>query len=603
MDKRFIKYFSFLIVMIMTQLPDASAQTPIRFQVSFEKPQTHYAEVQMEIPEVKGDYIDVKMPVWAPGSYLVREFSRNVEGFEASATNNELLKSEKISKNTWRITTGKAKSLRVKYRVYAFEVSVRTSFIDAAHAFLSPTGIFMYVDGQLNKSAEVSILPHRSWTKVSTGLEPVSGKSFTYTAANFDILFDSPIEVGNQDTFEFTAAGVPHEVAMFGGGNYDKEKLRRDMALIVERATAIYGENPNKRYVFIVHNYLSGGGGLEHLNSTVLGASRFSYGTESGYRSFLSLVAHEYFHLWNIKRLRPEALGPFDYDKENYTTDLWIGEGFTAYYDNLLVRRAGFYAEDTYLQVLAGDVTAVENRPGNHIQPLSESSFDAWIKYYRPDENSPNSIVSYYNKGALMAMIMDIKILKATGGEKGLDDVMKEAYQLFYKKNNKGYSDAEFKALAEKVAGMSLDDVYELVNTASSPDYNKYLQDVGLELVDLNAGYEVPDLGLKTTITEGKLFVQNVSREGAAWDGGVNVKDELIAVNGYRIDAAGKELDRAIQASKIGDTLQLTIARDGLIQTLAVEVGISKTSKFNFMPLQNASPAQQELKEKWLGER
>lgn len=339
---------------------------------------------------------------------------------------------------------------------------------------------------------------------------------------------------------------------------------------------------------------------MEHLNSTVLGASRFAYGTENGYKSFLSLVAHEYFHLWNIKRLRPVTLGPFDYDKENYTTDLWIGEGFTAYYDNLLVKRAGFYTEDAYLQLLASDVAAVENRPGNLIQPLSESSFDAWIKYYRQDENSVNSIVSYYNKGALMAMMMDIKILKATNGDKGLDDVMKEAYNEFYKKGSKGFTDQEFKSLAEKVAGISFDDIYEMVNRAGSPDYNKYLQLVGAELSDLNKGYEVPDLGIKTTITDGKLTVQNVYRASGAWEGGLNVKDELIGIDGYRIDTAGKELERVVQASKIGDLVKILIARDGVLKELSIKVGASKTAKYTIKSIDNPSPEQSKLKDKWL---
>ncbi|MFC6099932.1 M61 family metallopeptidase [Olivibacter domesticus] len=586
--------------MVIIGSSELYAQAPIKFEVSFKEPQAHYVEVQMEIKDVSKDYIDVKMPVWAPGSYLVREFSKNVEGFRAKTVSGGELGVQKMTKNTWRITTGKEKTVLVNYRVYAFEVSVRTSFVDASHAFLSPTGIFMYPDGQVKRPAEVTIKPFKTWSRVSTGLTPVDQKQFTYTATDFDVLFDSPIEVGNQDVFNFTAAGVNHEVAMYGGGNYDKERLSADMAKIVESATAVFGENPNEHYVFIVHNYQSGGGGLEHLNSTVLGASRFAYGTENGYKSFLSLVAHEYFHLWNIKRLRPVTLGPFDYDKENYTTDLWIGEGFTAYYDNLLVRRAGFYTEDAYLQLLASDIAAVENRPGNLVQPLSESSFDAWIKYYRQDENSVNSIVSYYNKGALMAMMMDLKILKATNGEKGLDDVMKAAYNEFYKKRAKGFTDQEFKSIAEKVAGISLDDVYEMVNSASSPDYNKYLQLVGAELSDLNKGYEIPDLGIKTTISDGKLTVQNVYRGSGAWEGGLNVKDELIGINGYRIDIAGKELERTIQASKIEDVVKILVARDGVLKELDIKLGTNKSGKYLIKFIDNPLPEQSKLKDKWL---
>jgi len=601
MHKLLFKFFSFFILMTTAFSTESFAQQPIQFEVSFKEPQAHYVEVKMEIPEVNAKTLDVKMPVWAPGSYLVREFSKNVEGFQASAPNGNPLPAVKTRKNTWQITTNGQKTVVVRYRVYAYEVSVRTSFVDDSHAFLSPTGIFMYVNDQIDRAAEVVVKPFSTWSKISTGLEPVQGRTDTFQAANFDILFDSPIEVGNQDIFEFTAAGVRHEVAMYGGGNYDKERLKQDMAKIVDSATSVYGENPNKHYVFIVHNYQSGGGGLEHLNSTVLGAARFNYGTETGYKSFLGLVAHEYFHLWNIKRLRPVALGPFNYDEENYTTNLWIGEGFTAYYDNLLVRRAGFYSVENYLHALAGDVAAVENRPGNHVQPLSEASFDAWIKYYRPNENAVNTQVSYYNKGALIAMMMDITILQATNGEKGLDDVMKLAYEEFYKKRNKGYTDAEFKALAEKVAGKSLDDLYTLVNTASSPNYNTYLNVVGLALVDLNEGNEEPDLGIRTSVSDNKLIVQSVLRESGAWKGGINVNDELIGINGVRIDAVGKELNRVIQSAKPGDTVKLLVSRDGLLKEVHVTLTANMQAKFAIVPLSNASDAQLSLREKWLG--
>src|SRR5690606_38951696 len=339
-------------------------------ELSFKEPQAHYVEVRMELSGFKEKYLDLKMPVWAPGSYLVREFPKNVESFSAESESKKELASHKIDKNTWRVETESENKIIVNYRVYAFEISVRTSFIDASHAFLSPTGIFMYVDDLIKQPVEVKVKPYEGWTKISTGLEAVGGKANTFHASDFDILFDSPIEVGNQNIFEFEAAGVKHEVAMVGEGNYDEEQLKRDMTRIIEDETKVFGVNPNKRYVFIVHNYASGGGGLEHLNSTVLGASRFNYQNPNGYLNFLGLVAHEYFHVWNIKRLRPEALGPFNYNKENYTTNLWVSEGFTAYYDNLMLRRGGFYNEADYLKVLAADIEAVENRGGNLVQSL-----------------------------------------------------------------------------------------------------------------------------------------------------------------------------------------------------------------------------------------
>ncbi|HEY0895079.1 MAG TPA: PDZ domain-containing protein, partial [Sphingobacteriaceae bacterium] len=565
---------------------------------SFTEPQAHYADVEMIIDGYKKDYIDVKMPVWTPGSYLIREFAKNVEGFQASDRSGNQIASSKINKNTWRVSAGKKDRIRVNYRVYAFEISVRTPFVDASHAFLSPTGVFMYVDGQLKKPATVTIEPFKGWDKVSTGLEEVKGKAFTYRAPDFDILFDSPIEVGNQDVFEFEASGVRHEVAMYGGGNYQKERLKKDMAAVIEQGTAVFGENPNKKYVFIVHNFNGGGGGLEHLNSTVLGASRNGYANPRSYKGFLSLVAHEYFHLWNVKRLRPVALGPFDYDVENYTTNLWIAEGFTAYYDNNLVRRAGFYSPEQYLEMVAGEFNSIQNQPGSRVQSASEASFDAWIKQYRPNENSRNTTISYYNKGAVIATLMDLEIMHATNGAKTLDDVMKSMYDQYYKKAGRGYTDAEFKAMVEKVSGKSFDKFYaDYVYGTSEVDHNQYLGYAGLRIMDENAGKEVPYLGIATSTREGRLLITSVSRGSGAWNGGLNVNDELLAVNGEQIRG---DVERSMASRKVGEKLTFTVVRDGLVKEIPVTLTRSTAVKYRIVPLDSATPAQLAVRKKWL---
>ena len=592
-----------LFLLMTTAVTSTAASQPrIHFEVSFKEPQAHYVEIKMEIENLQRDFIDVKMPVWTPGSYLVREYAKNVESLEAFDGKDTPLATEKINKNTWRIASKKNRTLTVQYRVYGFEVSVRTNFIDDSHAFLSPAGTFLFVDGFLELPAEVTILPHASWSKISTGLEPVAGKPGTYQAADFDILFDSPIEVGNQDVFTFEAAGVLHEIAMVGGGNYDKERLTKDCIAIVEEATAIFGVNPNKRYVFIVHNYQSGGGGLEHLNSTVLGASRNGYQNERSYVGFLGLVAHEYFHLWHVKRLRPLELGPFDYDAENYTTALWIMEGFTAYFDNLLLRRCGFLTETSYLQALSSDINTIENRPGNQVQSAASASFDAWIKYYRPDENSANTSISYYNKGALLAMMLDLKLLAGTNGEKRLDDVLKAAYETFYVQKKRGFEELELQTLIEQVTGISVADIFDAAHTTGSLDYNRYLNAVGYEVIDYNDGRELPDLGISTSVSDGRVLVTGVGRGTAAWDSGINVRDEIIAINGERLDAHGKELNRVLQTAAIGDVLHVLIARDGKIQQLPVTLLKDTRGSFGIIPLADATVEQQRLGKIWLSQ-
>ncbi len=598
-----MKYLITIIFMaIMTTA--LSAQERIAFEVSFSEPQAHYADVEMEMWGIKEDHIDLKIPVWTPGSYLIREFAKNVEGFKALNSSGSALNVEKVNKNTWRVYTQKSGRIKVNYRVYSFEISVRTSFVDASHAFLSPTGIFLYPEGQIKKPSTITINPYKTWTKISTGLEKVAGKVNTYVAPDFDILYDSPIEVGNQDIFEFDASGVKHEVAMYGGGNYNKDVLKRDMAKIVEEQTAVFGINPNKRYVFIVHNFNSGSGGLEHLNSTVLGATRNAYNTEQGLLRFLSLVSHEYFHLWNVKRLRPIALGPFNYDVENYTSNLWIAEGFTTYYQDIFTKRAGLINPERYLLSLASSISSVENQPGNRIQPLSEASFDAWIKQYRPNENSANSTISYYSKGALVAMIMDLEIINSTQGSKGLDEVMKAMYDEYYTKQGRGYTDAEFKAMAEKIAGRSFDDIYaDYINGLKTIDYKKYLAYAGLSIVDEAAAGNDPYLGVTSTLKDGKIIITNVARGSAAWTGGLNVSDEIFAIDDYRINNVPDhrlEVDKFIAGKRVGDKIKVLVNRDGLLRNLDLSLTRSPNLKFRISALDNPTAAQLAVRKRWL---
>lgn len=587
------------LVVLLALGMTAKSQVKIGFEVSFTEPQAHYADVEMNISGLNKDYIDVKMPVWAPGSYLVREFAKNVEGFGATA-GGKAVKVEKVRKNTWRVYNAKVNAVKINYRVYAFEVSVRTPFIDASHAFLSSTGIFMYPAGMLKLPSTVKIIPFEGWDKVSTGLVPVVGQKFTYQAPNFDILFDSPLEVGNQDVFEFNAAGVKHEVAMYGGGNYDKARLKVDMAKIVESATAIYGENPNKHYTFIVHHFAKGGGGLEHLNSTVLGASRDQYSTEKGYQGFLGLVAHEYHHLWNVKRLRPVALGPFDYDNENYTTDLWIAEGFTAYYENKFMLRAGFTTPEDFVADLANAVASVENTPGAKVQTAAESSYDAWIKYYRPNENSNNTGVSYYSKGEVIGLMMDLAIAKATKGTKSLDDVMKAMY-LQCKTLKRGYTDAEFKAMVEKISGTSFTDFWaKYVNGTQSANYAPYFDYAGVKVVNENAGKNIPYLGIASKRTEGKIYIASISRNSAAWIAGLNVNDEVISIDGIPVEAVLERMT-VITGKNVGDVVKVKLLRDGLEKTIAVKLQASPNVKLVATLDTQASPQQLLVRKKWFG--
>ena len=592
------------LVVLLSITMAAKSQVKINFEVSFKEPQAHYAEVQMDISGIATkNYVDVKMPAWTPGSYLIREFAKSVEDFGATVAG-KTVKSEKVSKNTWRVYNGKANAVKINYRVYAFEISVRTAFIDASHAFLSSANIFMFPAGMIKSPSTVKIIPFSTWSKVSTGLQPVAGKQFTYTAPDFDILYDSPLEVGNQDIFEFNAAGVRHEVAMYGGGNYDKERLKVDMAKVVEQETAVYGENPNKHYTFIVHNYAQGGGGLEHLNSTVLGASRNGYNSDKGYLGFLNLVAHEYFHLWNVKRLRPIALGPFDYENENYTTNLWIAEGFTSYYPYKVMLRAGFSTPEGFVNSLLGGIGTVMNTPGAKINSAAASSFDAWINpAYRPSENGNNTFISYYSKGQVIGNLMDLEIIHATKGAKSLDDVMKAMY-LQCKALKRGYTDAEFKAMVEKISGISFTNFWnKYVTGTTAIEYAKYFAYAGIDVVNENEGTSIPFLGAsasRTAAGTGKVIVGSVVRGSGAWNGGLNVNDEVVYIDGAPAEMMLERMSQ-ITSKKVGDVVKVSIVRDGLKQDLDITLTASETVKFKSTIKEDATPLQLAVRKRWMG--
>lgn len=580
----------------MATTVNAAGNTNITYTVSFPEAQAHYADVEMKVTGLKQNTLELKMPVWTPGSYLVREFAKNIETLSATA-NGKPLTTTKTRKNIWQLNTDGISTVVVKYRVYAFEISVRTSFIDASHAFLSSPDIFLYPGNMLHAPATIHIIPYKGWTTVSTSLEKVNGDAFTRYSPDFDILFDSPIEVGTQDVFGFDVDGVKYEIAMVGGGKYDKERLKKDLAKIVAEEVAIFGENPNKHYTFIVHNALKGGGGLEHLSSTTLGGSRDAYATEVGYQNFLSLGAHEHFHLWNVKRLRPIVLGPFDYDNENYTTNLWIAEGFTAYYQDIVVRRTQLYTPENYLNVLVDDINQLENIPGAKVQTLSQSSYDAWIKAYRPNENSVNTGISYYTKGTVIALMLDLEIINDSKGKSSLDDVMKYMYNEYYKTKKRGYTDAEFKQGLEKFAGKNLDDFYaKYINGLTQIPYDKYLAYAGYKTTNTLAGNNEAALGITQIPLITRVIVATVQRGSAAWIDGINVNDEIVAIDSKPLPETGNIL----ADKKPGDKIEVTVIRDGLTLVLPITLLKDPKVKYKIENLPNPSVEQLAVRKKWL---
>lgn len=570
---------SFFLLLGFVYFSLTSHALSVDYTLGMSQPNSHYFEVEMNVTDLKADQITVKMPVWAPGSYLVREFSKNINRVYAADQNGKDLTVKKISKNAWTISTKGVKSLKINYNVYAFELSVRTSFLDDAHGYVSGTSVFMYVDGAKDGPGKLNIKPHGTFKKIATALKKENGTTYTYE--NYDQLVDCPIEIGNHEVFHFNAAGVDHTVAMYGEGNYDIPTLKRDMAKVVEAETLIMGENPNKEYVFIIHNITNASGGLEHRNSTTLDVNRWTYG-ENDYLDFISLVAHEYFHLWNVKRMRPKSLGPFDYDNENYTDLLWVMEGFTSYYDELVLRRAGFYTEDDYVNKLFSTMNYVENQPGNKVQPVAHASFDAWIKAYRPTENSVNTTISYYSKGQLLAAMLDLYIINKFKAEKSLDNFLQYLYGAYYKKKDIGFTEDEFQLALEDFLGEDMDWFFDkYVYGTNVIDYETFFAGVGLDVGD-NETKPSPELGIRTSESNGKVIITTVYAGSAAEKQGLSVNDEILAVNGYRINKS--DFEAQIGTFSAGDSFEVLISRDNIIKTYRIAMGENKRYRFTYTP-------------------
>src|SRR5687768_11531001 len=510
----------------------------IAFYVSMSKPHTHMLEVEVRVTRRPGSEVPAEeflvMPVWTPGSYLVREFARHVQDFSAADAGGRALRWEKTNKNTWRIVTAGAREWRASYRVYANELTVRTSQLNSDHAFWNNAALLMYLEGFLNAPSTLHIQAPQPW-KVATGL-PAAGKN-TFRAENFDVLYDSPVEVSNFKTISFTVKNVPHRIVIDGEGNYDPERMKRDVQKIVETSVELMGgEIPYRDYTFILHLGANTGGGLEHLNSTALGFRRFNFRPDTSYRGFLGLVSHEFYHLWNVKRIRPDALGPFDYTKENYTKLLWVAEGITSYYENLILRRAGLLSDKELLAWAASSFQNLQKIPGRKVMSAEEASFDTWIKYYRQDENSVNSQVDYYDKGAIIGLLLDLEIRKLSKGTKSLDDVMRHLYNEFYKKD-RNYTPADFQKVSELMAGASLEDFFaKYVRGREELEYNASLAAAGLRLDTTGvSGTQKPVekayLGADLVQEGDRLVVSRVYAGSPAYEQGLNTGDQIVALD------------------------------------------------------------------------
>ncbi|MBO6516279.1 MAG: M61 family metallopeptidase, partial [Bacteroidia bacterium] len=455
----------------------------------------------------------------------------------------------------------------------------------------------MYVKGKEDKSIQLEFSPLSTWKHVEAALPNTSGSSVSFEVVNYDLLADSPIALGNFDISTYETAGVPHRIVMMGKGNYDLDKVTEDFKKISDEEVKMFGgKHPCERYTHFIQNVESGGGGLEHLNCQTSQVNRWAYTNSDKYRNFLGLISHEYFHLWNVKRIRPYELGPFDYEKENYTDMLWVAEGITSYFDDLFLKRAGIHSTESYLAALAGNINRLENQPGKDVMSLDESSKLAWVKAYLSNENSKNVTISYYNKGMLVAWMLDLEILTNTNGKKRLDDVLQILFDTYYTKEGRGFTHKEFIAVCEKVAGKNMDDFFmKYVFQKDAIPYSDYLAEVGIDMEDRANG--TASIGVSAKQTNGKLLITYVHPDGSGVEAGLSVNDEIIAINNWRV---GSDLSDEIARLPIGSKAELLYNRDGLVHSTMISIKKSPAVQYRLSAEEDLDKSVQKLQDIWL---
>jgi len=536
--------------------------------------------------------VDLCMAAWAPGSYQIEDFAKHVMEIAALNADGRALKLEKKDKSTWALKADGGK-VTVKYRVHAHRITVHHSFVDETHLTLNGGSTLLYSKGYEHLPATLRIVPHEGWNNVSTGLDRTEDK-WTFTAPDFDTLVDSPVEAGNHVSTHFSFAGKDHEIAIYGASTIDKEKFTSDVEKIVRAQIGIMKDVPYNRYLFIYDLLPSASGGLEHLNSTHCLADPFAFRIREEYLSKLSTISHEFFHLWNVKRLRPLPLGPFDYTKEVYTSLLWFSEGFTSYYTYIAMRRALIVSTGELLRSFARIVESFVNTPGRNYQSAGESSFDTWIMLYKPDENSVNTSISYYTKGSLIGMLLDLYIIDATGGRKRLDDVMRLLYNSTYKKG-KGFTEEDFIEACSKVLGKEATVLYrQLINTRGDLPFGRYLALAGLEMKWESERKE----GCAGILMSEKSpeVVGSVLEGMPAAEAGVFPGDEIIAVNGMR--ARPTDFAARIRELSPGEIASLTVSRHGALKNISVKLD-ERPGKLKFVQMKKANAGQKRAYEKW----
>lgn len=572
-------------------------QVELVYRVAMPQPESHLFEVMLQVKGWQQDVLNLKMPVWTPGSYLVREYERHVQDF--ATLGEQPLEWKKISKNHWQIQTQGVETVTVCYRVFANDLTVRTNHLDGTHGYFNGAAIFFFVPGFEQQPFRVAIAPPKPSWRVATTLLPVPGQPNTFEAPDFDTLVDCPVEVGEHALYEFTALGKPHQFVVWGQGNLQPESLLEDTRRIIEVEADLFGGLPYDRYLFLLHLSSQGFGGLEHKDSCTLNYSRFGFRNVDRYQRFMQLVAHEFFHLWNVKRIRPKALEVFDYETENYTPSLWFSEGTTSYYDLLIPYRAGIYDAKAYLKALSKEITRYLTTPGRQVQPLGESSFDAWIKLYRRDANSDNNQISYYLKGEMVTLLLDLLIRQRHQNQRSLDDVMRQMWHQFGR-DEIGFTPEQLQQVFELIAESDLSDFFQrYLETTEELPFNDYLAPFGILLQPDDISNQPPFTGMTVKTENGREMIKFVEYGSPAQQAGLDAGDELLALNGLRV-TADQWSDR-LKDFAPGDAVEVAFFHQDQLCKGVLQLASPRPTNYQLVAITQPSERQQQNFEQWLG--
>lgn len=583
----------------------------IRYRVDIDRPQGHTARVQVVAPADSNGMLRLCFPAWTPGSYLLREFARYAGEPAAHDADGNPLTVARPHHGIWEIAAPAGTEICVSWDAWAHELTVRTPHIDASHAFFTGTNLLPLVDGRTEEPAVLEVRVPPAWDvfcaldpiAATSGAEPGNGSRTVaaFSAPDYDVLADAIVEAGPHRHCTFEVAGVPHRIVVWEDGAcpVDLERLAEETRAVVEANAALFGGLPYPRYDVVVHVTESGRGGLEHLNATALAVPWRCFDDTKARAELQTLIAHEHLHVWNGKRIRPKALGPFDYMRENHTRALWVVEGLTVYMDELQTLRAGLIDPHRYLELTGQAIRRFETTPGRFGQSLADASIDAWIRLYRPDENTVNRTVSYYLKGGLVWMCLDLHIRAETGGARSVDDVLRHLWQR-WEADGAGYDDDALPGLIRAATGVDVSErIAQWVEGREvQPDIDAALASHGV-VVERHRG-AAPDIGLVLGTTGDDVTVTSVVADGPNADGFIAPGDVLVALGGRRVRAGS--LDTRLAALPRGATVSAHVFRRGVLregELATASEGVLE--RVELRPDAHSTPARTALRRAWLG--